>query len=108
MSTNSAACQKKVDAAVRILKTITGLRIQQAMILAGFLKSDAVNEIVRQVVRCCKQQLESNAGHSQPSPNNRVVLISNKPSLSDMTSKDNGSVEQRLMGISLPQPVAFT
>ncbi len=61
MSTSSAMHQKKVDAPVRILKTTTGLRIPQAMILAGFLKSNAANKIVRQAVRRCKQQLESNA-----------------------------------------------
>jgi hypothetical protein len=51
MSTNSAAHQKKVDAVVRILKTTTSLCVPQAMILAGFLKSDAANKIMHQAVR---------------------------------------------------------
>ncbi len=47
MLKNSAVHQKKVDAAVRILQNTTGVRIPQAMILAGFLKADTAIKIVR-------------------------------------------------------------
>jgi len=40
MSKNSAAHQKKVDEAVRILNTTTGVIVPQAMIMAGFPKKD--------------------------------------------------------------------
>ena len=44
MLRKSAAHQKKVDSAVRVLETTTGVK-------AGFSKSDIANEIVRQQVR---------------------------------------------------------
>ena len=46
-----AAHQKKVDSAVRVLQTTTGVKVPWAMILAGFSKSDIANEMVRQQVR---------------------------------------------------------
>ena len=51
MPKNSAAQEKKVVTAVRLLQTTTGVRVPQAMILAGFAKKDVANEIVRQMVR---------------------------------------------------------
>ena len=42
-----AAHQKKVDSAVRVLQTTTGVNVPMAMILAGFSKSDIADEIVR-------------------------------------------------------------
>ena len=66
MSTKSAAPQKKIDAAVRILqKNTTDVRVPQPMILAGFAKPDVVNKIVHQRVRHCLQQKQ------------RVILTSN-------------------------------
>jgi hypothetical protein len=61
MSTNSAAHQKKVESAVRILQNTTGVRVPQAMILAGFLKSDVTSKTVRQLVRHSHQQKQNNA-----------------------------------------------
>ena len=51
MSMKSAAHLKKVDEAVRILGTTTGLKVPQAMILAGFPKKDTTNETVRRMIR---------------------------------------------------------
>ncbi len=51
MSKNSATHQKKVESAVQILQTTTGVKVPQAMILAGFLKSDVASKTVHQVVR---------------------------------------------------------
>jgi hypothetical protein len=51
MIRKSAAHQKKVDSAVRVLQTTTGVKVPWAMILAGFSKSDSANKIVRQQVR---------------------------------------------------------
>jgi DDE superfamily endonuclease len=48
MPKNSAAHEKKVNAAVRLLQSTTGVKVPQAMILAGFSKKDISNEIVRQ------------------------------------------------------------
>ncbi len=50
MPKKSAAQQKKVDAAVRILETTTGVKDPQAMILAGFLKQDIANETIRRMI----------------------------------------------------------
>ena len=51
MLRKSAAHQKKVDSAIRVLQTTTGVKVPWAMILAGFSKSDSAGEIVRQQVR---------------------------------------------------------
>ena len=48
MLRKSAAHQKKVDSAVRVLQTTTGVKVPWAMILAGFSKSDSADEIVCQ------------------------------------------------------------
>jgi hypothetical protein len=56
MPKNSAAQEKKVNTSVRLLQTTTGVRVPQAMILAGFAKKDVANEIVRQMVRRRYQQ----------------------------------------------------
>ena len=45
MPKNSAAQEKMVNAAMRFLQTTTGVRIPQAMIVAGFCKKDVVDEI---------------------------------------------------------------
>ena len=50
MPKKSAAQQKKVDAAVRILETTTGVKVPQAMILAGFSKQDIANETIRRMI----------------------------------------------------------
>ena len=46
-----AAHEKKVDSAIWVLQTTTGVSVPMAMILAGFSKSDIADEIVRQQVR---------------------------------------------------------
>jgi hypothetical protein len=50
MPKKSAAHMKKVNEAVRILGTTTGLNVLQAMILAGFPKKDTTNETVRRMI----------------------------------------------------------
>jgi hypothetical protein len=59
MSKKSAACQKKVESAMRTLKNTTGVRIPQAMILAGFSKSDVASNTTHQAVRHRLQQKQS-------------------------------------------------
>ena len=60
MPKNSAAQEKKVKAAVQFLQTTTGVRVPQAMIVAGFSKKDVANKIVRQVIRRRYNQAQSN------------------------------------------------
>jgi len=50
MPKKSATHMKKVNEAVRILGTTTGLNVPQAMILAGFPKKDTTNETVRRMI----------------------------------------------------------
>ena len=45
MLRKSAVHQMKVDSAVRVLETTTGVKVQWALNLAGFLKSDIANEL---------------------------------------------------------------
>jgi hypothetical protein len=47
----SAAHQKKVESAVRILKTTTGVKVRQAMILANFSKKDIANDSIRRTIQ---------------------------------------------------------
>jgi hypothetical protein len=84
MSKNSAAHQKKIDTAARILQTTNGLRVPQAMIQAGFSKSDTSNEIVRQAVRRRHQQMESKTRGGQPAAPtvSVVVFLGDEASLS--------------------------
>ena len=51
MPKNSPAQEKKVNAAVQFLQTTIGVKVPQAMIVAGFSKKDVANEIVRQMIR---------------------------------------------------------
>jgi hypothetical protein len=83
MPKNSAAHEKKVNAAVRLLQSTTGVKVPQAMILAGFPKKDVANEIVRQMVRRRYQQTLINDGAII---NN--VVIGDEPSLSDLINDD--------------------
>ncbi len=52
MPKKSAAHQKKVDEAVRILNTTASVNVRQAMILAGFPKKETTNETVHRMIRC--------------------------------------------------------
>ena len=51
MPKNSAAQEKKVNAAVRFLQTTTGVKVPQAMILAQFSKKDITNDSIRRMIR---------------------------------------------------------
>jgi hypothetical protein len=88
MLRKSAAHQKKVDLAVRVLQTTTGVKVPLAMILAEFSKSDSANEIVRQQVRC-RLALMGGARNNQ----REVVFVNvdNTSLLSDFTSDNNAS-----------------
>ena len=81
--------QKRVNSAVRVLQTTTGVKVPWAMILAGFPKSDSADEIVRQQVRR-RLALMGDADNNQ----REVVFVDvdNMPSLSDFMKK-----------VSLPQ-----
>ena len=50
MSKKSAAQMKKVDEAVQILNTTTGVNVPMAMTLAGFPKKETTNETVRRMI----------------------------------------------------------
>ena len=69
MSMKSAAHLKKVESAVRILQTTTGVKVQQAMILAHFLKKDIASDSIRRVIQCCSEK--------QPPTN---IIVCNKSS----------------------------
>jgi hypothetical protein len=51
MPKKSAAHQKKVDEAMQIFNTTTGVIAPQAMILARFPKKDTANETVLRMIR---------------------------------------------------------
>ena len=86
MSMKSAAHQKKVESAMRILQTTTGVKGRQAMILAHFLKKDITNDSIH---RAIQRRIEK-----QP-PTNIIVCnesSSTSPVLSDVSSSVISSV----------------
>jgi hypothetical protein len=91
MLKKSAAHQKKVDSAVRILQTTIGVNVPGAMILAGFSKSDSVRQQVR-------RRLAQNGGANK---NRREVdfvgIEDDSASLSDLTSENNESLPPTMM-----------
>ena len=95
MPKNSAAQEKKVKAAVQFLQTTTGVRVPQAMIVAGFSKKDVANEIERQVIRRRYNQAQSNIND---------VIVGYKPSLSDLTNIDVQSPSSSSSGSTNPKP----
>jgi hypothetical protein len=82
MLRKSAAHQKKVDSAIRVLQTTTGVKVPWAMILAGFLKSDSANKIVHQQVR---RHLALMGGARNNQREVVFVNVDNTSSLSDFT-----------------------
>ena len=58
MSKKSAAHLKKVDEAVRILNTTTGVIVPMAMILAGFPKKETTIETVSRMIRRCLEAVQ--------------------------------------------------
>ena len=81
MPKKSAAHQKKVDEAVRILNTTTGVGVivPQAMILVGFPKKDIANETVRRMIRRRLEALK--AKQTRP----LLVVTNNDADLSTLT-----------------------
>ncbi len=74
MPKKSAAHQKKVDEAVRILNTTTGVNVRQAMILAGFPKKETTNETVHRMIRRHLEALEAKLEVIRIVPNNDADL----------------------------------
>ena len=60
MLRKSAAHHKKVDSAVRILQTTTGVKVPGAIILAGFSKSDSASEIALKQCKILHAKLGKN------------------------------------------------
>jgi hypothetical protein len=88
MLRKSAAHQKKVDLAIRVLQTTTGVKVLWAMILAGFSNSDSANKIVRQQVR---RRLALMGGARNNKREVVFVNVDNTSSLSDFTSDNDAS-----------------
>jgi hypothetical protein len=88
MSKKSAAQLKKVDEAVRILNTTTGVNVPMAMILAGFPKKETTNETVRQMIH---HRLEAVLQAKQSTPPAAAVRIitSDSTDLSPLTGEDD-------------------
>ena len=84
---------------MRVLQTTTGVKVPGAMILAGFSKSDAASEVVRQQVR---RRLELMGG---PNKNRREVAFVNvgdPSSLSDMTGTPSSASSSSASSSSAP------
>ena len=87
MPKKSAAHQKKVDEAVRILNTTTGVNVPMAMILAGFPKKDIANETVRRMIRRHLEDLK--AKQTTPRVLKVRIVTNNDADLSPLTGKDD-------------------
>ena len=95
MPKNNAAQEKKVNAAMQFLQTTIGVKVPQAMIVAGFSKKDAANEIMRQMIRRRYQHAQSNINN---------VVVGDEPSLSDLTNDDVQSPLSASSGSNHPKP----
>ena len=84
MLRKSAAHQKKVDSAVRVLQTTTGVKVPWAMILAGFSKSDSADKIMHQQAQ---RRLALMGGVDNNQREVVFVNVDNVPSLSDFMKK---------------------
>ncbi len=86
MPKKSAAHQKKVNAAMRILETTTGLKVPQAMILAGFSKGDIADEIVHRMIR---RRLQAKQVTHRCALTIRVIeAVANSSDVSPLTGDD--------------------
>ena len=86
MPKKSAAHQKKVDEAVRILNTTTGVIVPQAMILAGFPKKDIANETVRRMIH---RRLGALEAKQRP----LLVVTNNDADLSTLTGGEDDETD---------------
>jgi hypothetical protein len=100
MPKKSATHQKKVDEAVRILNTTTGVNVRQAMILAGLRKKETTNETVHRMIRHHLKALEA----KQTTPRRDAstveevqILSNNNADLSPLTGKDNDLMASVMM-----------
>jgi len=90
MPKRSAAHLKKVNEAVRILGTTTGLNVPQAMILAGFPKKDTNNEIVHHMIHCRLKDLEAKRRTPRrDAPTDDVRITANGLAVSALTGGDD-------------------
>ena len=112
MPEKSAAHQKKVDEAVRILNTTTGVNVSQAMILAGFPKKDTANKTVRRMIHCRLKALEAKQTtprRDAPTIKEVWIVTNNDADLSALTGKDNdptasGTTTTMTTGLTHPKP----
>jgi hypothetical protein len=112
MPEKSAAHQKKVDEAVRILNTTTGVNVSQAMILAGFPKKDTANKTVRRMIHCRLKALEAKQTtprRDAPTIKEVRIVTNNDADLSALTGKDNdptasGTTTTMTTGLTHPKP----
>ena len=99
MPKKSAAHQKKVDEAMRILNTTTGVIVPQAMILAGFPKKDIANETVRRMIRRRLEALEA-----KQRPLMVVVVTNNDADLSTLTGEEDTTTTTTTGPAQHPKP----
>ncbi len=91
MPKKSATHQKKVDEAVQILNTTTGVNVPMAMILAGFLKKDIANETVHRMIPCCLENLKAKQTtpcQGAPTVKKVRIVTNNDVDLSPLTGED--------------------
>jgi hypothetical protein len=112
MPEKSAMHQKKVDEAVQILNTTTGVNVPQAMILARFPKKDTTNEIVCRMIHRHLGALEAKQMtpcRDAPTVKEVQIVTNNDADLSPLTGKDNdptasATMTTMTMGPTHPKP----
>jgi len=90
MPKKSAAHLKKVDEAVRILNTTTGLKLRQAMILAGFSKKDISDKSMCKMIRRRLEALGVKQRRHAPTVEVRI-MITNDSVVSPLTGGDSNA-----------------
>jgi hypothetical protein len=90
MPKKSTAHQKKVDEAMRILNTTTGVNVSWTMIQAGFLKKDTTDDTKRMMILCHLEALEAKQRTPRRNaPTVDVQITANSLVLSPLTGGDN-------------------
>ncbi len=94
----SRASEEGLALAVRVLQTTTGVNVPMAMILAGCLKSDIADEIMRQQVQRRLALMGVTDNHQR-----EVIFVdvNNAPSLSDFMKKSIFASMKKIMQLLL-------
>ncbi len=94
MPKNTAALQKRIQHAVRVLRKNRNLSVPEAMKMADFLKKDVANKSIHQAIQQCKMTALAAEGlHIPPC---KCIVNDNRASLLDVSNLTDAQTMQTL------------